>query len=72
WELTTDLKDGFKFAMNDDWKVSWGGANDDPAAYDNITQNGGKDLNVPDGDGVYSIKLYLSHEGANRVVLVKQ
>ncbi len=72
WELTTNLTNGFKFAMNDDWKVSWGGANDDPAAYDNITQNGGKDLNVPDGDGVYSIKLYLSHEGANRVVLVKQ
>lgn len=72
WELTTTLTNGFKFAMNDAWTVSWGGANGDPTAYDNITQNGGKDLNVPDGDGVYSIKLYLSYEGANRVVLVKQ
>lgn len=72
WELTTTLTNGFKFAMNDAWTVSWGGANGDPTAYDNITQNGGKDLNAPDGDGVYSIKLYLSYEGANRVVLVKQ
>ena len=58
--------------MNDAWTVSWGGANGDPTAYDNLTQNGGKDLNAPDGDGVYSIKLYLSYEGANRVVIEKQ
>lgn len=72
WELTTDLKDGFKFAMNDDWSVSWGGANGNPAAYDNLSQNGGKDLETPAGEGTYEIKLYLSCEGKNRVVLTKK
>lgn len=72
WELTTALKDGFKFAMNDDWATSWGGANGDPTAYNNISVNNGKDLNVPAGEGTYKIQLYLSHEGANKVVLTKQ
>lgn len=72
WELTTTLKDGFKFAMNDSWDVSWGGANGDPAAYDNLTQNQGKDLNVPEGEGSYKVQLYLSCEGYNKVVLTKQ
>ena len=72
WELTTALKDGFKFAMNDDWAISWGGANNDPTAYDNISVNNGKDLNVPAGEGTYKIQLYLSHEGANKVVLTKK
>ena len=72
WELTTSLKDGFKFAMNDDWAVSWGGANGDPTAYDNLTQNGGKDLNAPEGEGTYKVQLYLSCEGYNKVVLTKQ
>lgn len=72
WELTTTLKDGFKFAMNDDWGTSWGGANNDPTAYDNISVNNGKNLNVPAGEGTYKIQLYLSHEGANKVVLTKK
>lgn len=72
WELTTALKDGFKFAMNDDWATSWGGANGDPTAYNNLSVNGGKDLNAPEGEGTYKIQLYLSHEGANKVVLTKQ
>lgn len=72
WELTTDLTNGFKFAVNDDWKISWGGAKGNPEAYDNLTQFDGKDLNVPNGDGKYKIQLYLSYEGANRVVLTKQ
>lgn len=72
WELTTALKDGFKFAMNDDWATSWGGANGDPTAYNNISVNNGKDLNAPEGEGTYKIQLYLSHEGANKVVLTKQ
>ena len=63
---------GFKFAMNDDWTVSWGGANGNPAAYDNLSQNGGKDLETPAGEGTYEIKLYLSCEGKNRVVLTKK
>lgn len=72
WELTTALKDGFKFAMNDDWATSWGGANGDPTAYNNISVNNGKDLNAPEGEGTYKIQLFLSHEGANKVVLTKQ
>ena len=72
WEITTTLTNGFKFAMNDKWDVSWGGANGDPALYDNITQNGGKDLNTPEGDGTYKVQLYLSYEGNNKVVLTKQ
>jgi len=72
WELTTQLKDGFKFAMNDDWTISWGGANGDPAAYGDLTQNNGKDLNVPNGEGTYKIQLYLSYEGNNHVVFTKQ
>ena len=58
--------------MNDEWTVSWGGANGDPSSYGNLTQNGGKDLNAPEGDGVYEIKLYLSYEGNNKVVFTKK
>lgn len=72
WEITTELTNGFKFAMNDDWAVSWGGANDDPTAYSNLTQSNGKDLNVPEGDGKYKVQLYLSYEGNNKVVLTKE
>ncbi len=72
WELTTALKDGFKFAMNDGWDISWGGADGNPANYGNLSLNGGKDLNAPDGEGTYKIQLYLSCEGANKVVLTKQ
>lgn len=72
WELTTELKNGFKFAANDDRTISWGGAAGNPEAYDNLSQNNGENLNVPNGDGKYKIQLYLSYEGANRVVLTKQ
>lgn len=53
-------------------EISWGGADGNPEAYDNLTQFDGKDFNVPNGDGKYKIQLYLSYEGANRVVLTKQ
>lgn len=72
WEITTTLKNGFKFAMNDDWAVSWGGADGNPANYDNLSQNGGKDLDAPEGEGTYKVQLYLSCEGHNKVVLTKQ
>jgi hypothetical protein len=71
-EITTDLTNGFKFAMNDDWSVSWGGANGDAASYDLLTQNNGKDLDAPAGDGTYNVKFYLTCEGKNKVVLTKQ
>lgn len=72
WELTADLKDGFKFAMNDDWGTSWGGANDDNTAYNNLSTKNGKDLKLPEGEGTYKIQLYISCEGANKVVLTKK
>jgi len=73
WEADVDnLTNAFKFRVNHDWKYSWGGSNGDPAAYDNLTQNGGKDLDVPNGDGAYHIKLYISCEGNNKVELTKK
>ena len=60
-----------KFRMNHDWAISWGGANDDPKAYDNLTQNKGKDLDVTEA-GDYKIQLFITYEGNNRVVITKQ
>ncbi|MBR1720237.1 MAG: DUF5115 domain-containing protein [Phocaeicola sp.] len=72
WEgtLTIDADAEVKFAMNDDWSVSWGGANDDALAYDNLTQYNGKNLNV--AAGTYDVKLYLSYETNNKVVFTKK
>ncbi len=59
-----------RFAMNDDWTVSWGGANGDASNYGDLTENNGKDLSV--ASGKYRIKLYLSCEGSNRVAFVPE
>ncbi|MBO4664397.1 MAG: hypothetical protein J5663_08280 [Bacteroidaceae bacterium] len=72
WEITTTLTNGFKFAMNDDWTVSWGGADGNPANYDNLTQYSGKDLDAPNGDGEYLVQFYLTCEGKSKVVLTKK
>lgn len=58
--------------MNDAWTISWGGADGNPTAYDNLSQNNGKDLDTPSGDGTYKVQLYLACEGKNRVVFTKQ
>ncbi len=72
WEVTTSLNAGaMKFRMNHDWAISWGGANDDPTAFDNLTQNNGKDLDVTEA-GTYKIQLFIAYEGNNRVVMTKQ
>lgn len=72
WEVTTALAAGaMKFRMNHDWSVSWGGANGDPKAYGNLTQNNGKDLDLSEA-GTYKIELYISYEGNNKVVITKQ
>lgn len=71
WEVTTTLAAGnMKFRMNHDWAISWGGANGDPAAFDNLTEYNGKDLAVE--AGTYKIQLFISHEGKNKVVMTKQ
>lgn len=72
WEVTATLNAGaMKFRMNHDWAVSWGGANGDPKAYGNLTQNGGKDLDLTEA-GTYFIQLFITYEGNNRVVITKQ
>jgi len=72
WEVTTTLSAGaMKFRMNHDWAISWGGANGDPKAYDNLTQKDGKDLDVTEA-GTYKIQLFIAYEGGNRVVITKQ
>ena len=73
WEIeqTFEGTASLKFAMNDDWTVSWGGANEDPLNYENLTQNNGANLAVP-GAGTYLVKLYLSCEGGNRVTFTQR
>ena len=72
WEVTADLDAGaMKFRMNHDWTISWGGANGDPKAYGNLTQNNGKDLDLAEA-GTYFIQLFISYEGNNKVVITKQ
>ena len=71
WEITTTLAAGnMKFRMNHDWTISWGGANGDPAAFNNLTEYNGKDLAVE--AGTYKIQLFISYEGNNKVVMTKQ
>ncbi|MBR2249045.1 MAG: hypothetical protein IJ844_00745 [Prevotella sp.] len=57
-----------KFAMNDSWDISWGGADGDASNYCNLTCDSGKDLNV--AAGTYHVKLYLKCEGKNYVEFV--
>lgn len=70
WEATdVALSGGVKFRMNHDWSVSWGG-NGSGSAFDNLTQNNGANLSVE--AGTYDIQLFISYEGANKVVLTKK
>ena len=72
WEVTADLNAGaMKFRMNHDWTISWGGANGDPKAYNNLTQHNGKDLDLTEA-GTYFIQLFITYEGNNKVVITKK
>lgn len=72
WETTATLSAGaMKFRMNHDWAISWGGANGDPTAFDNLTQNNGKDLDLTEA-GTYKVQLFITYEGNNKVVVTKQ
>ena len=72
WETTATLSAGaMKFRMNHDWAISWGGANGDPTAFDNLTQHNGKDLNLTEA-GTYKVQLFITYEGNNKVVVTKQ
>ena len=72
WETTATLQAGaMKFRMNHDWTISWGGANGDPTAFNNLTQNNGKDLDLTEA-GTYKVQLFITYEGNNKVVITKQ
>ncbi|GAB6982753.1 DUF5115 domain-containing protein [Prevotella dentasini] len=71
WTWTGHLDAGeMKFRVNHDWAISWGGANDNEKAFDNLTENGGKNLKI-DEAGEYTVKLFITYEGNNRVEILK-
>ena len=64
WEATTDEVSGeYKFRVNHDWAINWGGSED------NLVQDGGN-LNIE--AGTYKFQLYISYAGKHRVVITKQ
>ena len=72
WEGTAEVNtNGFKFRMNHDWTISWGGANGDGKLYSNLTENNGANI-IVDEAGTYKFQLYISYEGNNKVVITKQ
>ena len=61
WTATTDAVSGeFKFRANHDWGINWGGD------VNGLTQDG---ANLSIGAGTHTFKLYLSYNGAHRVVI---
>ncbi len=67
WEAKgVQLGGEFKFRMNHDWAISWGGTSSD-TDFANLTANGGKNLNV--ATGTYDVTLSVSYEGKNSVVI---
>lgn len=72
WEWTGHLNAGeIKFRANDDWALSWGGANGNAKAFNNLTEFGGQNLKV-DEAGNYTIRLHLNYDGNNSVEMIKQ
>ena len=64
WEATTDEVSGeYKFRVNHDWAINWGGNED------NLVQDG-SNLNIE--AGTYKFQLYISYAGNHRVVITKQ
>lgn len=64
WEVEIDLAaDELKFRANDAWDINWGGD------VDGLTQDG---ANIAiDVAGRYKIELYITYEGAHKVVFTK-
>ncbi len=66
WEYTGDLIAGqFKFRMNHDWTISWGGTD-----FSNLTEYNGANLNLAEA-GNYTIQLFITHEGKNYCTVTK-
>lgn len=61
WKCTTGEVSGeYKFRVNHDWAINWGGTED------NLTQDG---ANLSSDGGTHTYKLYISYEGNNYVVI---
>jgi hypothetical protein len=61
WEVTTDAVSGeYKFRANHDWAINWGGD------VNGLTQDGS---NLSLTAGTYTFKLYLTYNGAHKVVI---
>ena len=61
WQVTTDGIDGeYKFRANHDWAINWGGD------VNGLTQDGS---NLSITTGTYTFKLYLTYNGAHKVVI---
>ena len=61
WEVTTDAVSGeYKFRANHDWAINWGGD------VNGLTQDGS---NLSITAGTYTFKLYLTYNGAHKVVI---
>ena len=61
WEVTTDQVSGeYKFRANHDWAINWGGD------VNGLTQDGS---NLSITAGTYTFKLYLTYNGAHKVVI---
>jgi len=65
WEWTGDMVPGeYKFRANSDWTYSWGGP------LDNLSEHNGANLKMEEA-GKYTIKLYITYEGNNKVEVKK-
>ena len=68
WEGTETLTTGeMKFRANHEWDLSWGGKST-ASDFTNLTANNSKNLKLETA-GTYKVQLFISYDGANKVVL---
>lgn len=68
WEGTVTLITGeMKFRADHKWLLSWGGKST-ASDFTNLTANNGTNLKLETA-GTYNVQLFLSYDGANKVVL---
>ena len=56
-----------KFRANHEWDLSWGGKST-ASDFTNLTANNSKNLKLETA-GTYKVQLFISYDGANKVVL---
>lgn len=68
WEGTVTLTTGeMKFRANHEWDLSWGGKST-ASDFTNLTANNSKNLKIETA-GTYKVQLFISYDGANKVIL---